>query len=81
MTKFIDKSKQVKEVKKTVFTRCLTYKGHVKTDEIHQPEDWKNVEYLGNASSYGDVFKVWDDDPEQVTIYFGIKGDEEYKSI
>ena len=78
MTKFIDKSGKVKEVKKTVFTECLLRDFALNRDSLAQPEEWDNVEYLGTDSKYGDVFKAWDDDPNDFTLYFGTKGDEDY---
>ena len=79
MTKFIDKSKQVKEVKKTIFTRCLINETDVRNDDLEQPGAFHTVEFIGHDSIYGDVFKVHRSAHlNDFTLYFGTKGDEMY---
>ena len=61
--------------KKTVFTHYINaYK------EIKKPStmatDFENVLLIGRDKYYGDVFKVWDNDPNDFAIYFGEAGDE-----
>ena len=78
MTKFIDKSGKVKEVEKTVFTKMIISNFQVITNNIPQPCNWRNVEYLGYDITYGDVFKAYDGINSGFTLYFGTKGDEDY---
>ncbi len=75
MTKFSTLDNKKKEVKKTVFKITLgTDLQGLKTELT--PYDYKNVLHLGYDIYYKDVFKCWNNDPNDFTIYFGEKGDE-----
>ena len=79
MTKFIDKTKEslVKnEVKETKFLKSLEYDFSVADSNDSNPGEYNTVEFIGNDSAYGDVFKAYDSDPNEFTLFFGIKGDE-----
>lgn len=79
-TKFTSMA-QISEVKvsgKTVFEKVVgvdSEEGHniVETDTL--PEEYENVMLLWKDKYYGDVFRCWDDDPSDSTIYFGTAGD------
>ena len=60
--------------KNTVFThRVLTREIE---DTSIEPGHWCNVLFIGHDEEYGDVFKCWDNNPTNFTIFFGTKGDE-----
>lgn len=83
MTKFMnipnpsnseDKKKQFKP---TVFTHAIDDdKSLAKTN--YTASDFDFVIWLGYDSQYGDVFKAWNENCNYFTIYFGVKGDEDY---
>lgn len=77
MTKFIDKNPQGKDAKDTVFTKYVDIDLGI-SEAALKPYQFYNVEFIGHSSQYGDVFKTWDNDPNEFTLYFGIKGEEEY---
>ena len=74
MTNFIDNTTRNKVVEKTVFTKVINTSSVEKP--TRQPNSYKNVEFIGNDNFYGDVFKAWDSEPCEFTLYFGKKGDE-----
>ena len=77
MVKFIDKNTNVKSVKPTVFNKYLDGNFNI-NEAAFSPSNFNNVEFIGHSEQYGDVFKVWDNDPQHFTLYFGIKGAEVY---
>lgn len=69
-----------KEFKPTVFTHFISSKKEILESEL-KPTDFEFVIWLGHDIAYGDVFKVWNgviNDIDSFTIYFGVKGDEDY---
>ena len=76
MTKFINRIAD-KPIKPTTFKFLLDCE-YSKQEATEQPSGFTNVEFIGHDRQYGDVFKAWDHDPQQFTLYFGIKGDEVY---
>ena len=74
MTKYISlESKEVKEIKKTIFTAYLCgIRGWIPSSL--NPEDFDKVIYLGNCGADGDMFACYTSDT--INIYRGIKGDE-----
>lgn len=74
MTKYISlEQKEVKEIKKTIFTKYLCgIQGWV--EGSLNPEDFSKVVYLGNCFCDGDMFACYRQDT--IHIYKGIKGDE-----
>lgn len=76
MTKFINRITD-NPIKPTTFKFLLTC-GYGKREANLQPSDFINVEFIGHDEQYGDVFKAWDNNPQQFTLCFGTKGDEEY---
>lgn len=75
MTTFINKNK-VKESVKTVFTRAINHDGISSRNNISQPDNYDYVELIGIDSSYGAVFKVYDEGDSDFILYFGVAGDE-----
>ena len=75
MTTFINKNK-VKESAKTVFTRVINHDGTSSRNLILQPVEFDYVELIGIDSSYGAVFKAYDEGESDFALYFGIAGDE-----
>lgn len=75
MTKFINKNNKKEQVK-TVFTRVINHDGTSNRNAITQPDGYGYVELIGIDSSYGAVFKVYDEDETDFLLYFGIAGDE-----
>lgn len=75
MTTFINKNK-VKEPVKTVFTSAINLDGISCRNNISQPDNYDYVELIGIDSSYGAVFKVYDEGDSDFVLYFGIAGDE-----
>lgn len=42
-----------------------------------EPSDYDNVLFIGHDIQYGDVFKAWNTNSQNIfTLYFGEKGDE-----
>ena len=76
MTKFINRI-TAKPITPTRFEFLLAW-DLSKLEAIEKPSDFINVEFIGHDRQYGDVFKAWNDDPQQFTLYFGTKGDEDY---
>ena len=75
MTQFVDKTKTVPKVhKKTVFTKYFSDISEPENAKL-LPESFDFVEFIGNSTSYGDVFKAWDKDGDFV-LYMGVKGTE-----
>lgn len=76
MTNFttLESAKKVK--KETIFTHYVSSKMEINKEEKSIPPDSKNVLHLWKDTVYGDVFKCWDDDENNATLYFGEKGDE-----
>jgi len=82
MTKFTSICSNESEKKvKTVFER-IVYKDAT-TDRFNElaPKDFTDVMFLGHDTSYGDVFKIWNKDPENFIIVFGKKGNENYETV
>lgn len=75
MTTFINKNK-VKEPVKTVFTRAINSDGSSCRSTTLQPVEFDYVELIGIDSSYGAVFKAYDEGESDFALYFGIAGDE-----
>ena len=71
----LEKEVQVTEPKRTTF-HSLVSKQSISQIAKLSPKDYKNVVYIGNDISYGDVFIAYNDDPTAFTIYFGEAGDE-----
>ena len=79
MTKFIDKTKDnsVKTPKQTVFKKYLTEDMVVKDNtKGSSVREWETIEFIGRDFAYGDVFKAYNTDSNDFTLFFGIKGDE-----
>jgi hypothetical protein len=74
MTKFISIDKDTQEKKETVFIRILSVRSLDTT--LTEPNDWDNVMHIGKDVDYGDVFKCWNENVNNFTLYFGTKGDE-----
>ena len=72
MTTFVNKSNR-KIVNKTVFTHTVDRR--VRETSI-KPEAYKVVELIGIDSIYGAVFKAYDHDGDDFTLFFGTVGDE-----
>lgn len=67
-----------KEFKPTVFTHYIDSDKTVRTSK-NNANEYQNVIWLGDDKIYGDIFKAWNDKfPNNFTIFFGVKGDEEY---
>lgn len=75
MTTFINKNK-VKEQVKTVFTKVINHDGTPSRSTTLQPVEFDYVELIGIDSSYGAVFKAYDEGESDFALYFGIAGDE-----
>jgi hypothetical protein len=75
MAKFIDNTKNKKDVKKTVFNRKVSMDSVSET--VALPVDFDNVEFIRNSVVYGDIFFAWyEEDENDFTIFFGERGDE-----
>ena len=74
MTKFIDKTEKT-ITRKTMFEKILLSDFEVEeTKDL--PSCYEFVEFLGHDKYYGDVFKCFDKDPNNFTLFFGVKGSE-----
>ena len=69
----LDDNKQ-KVVKETVFTSFVGLDSIVRS--TLKPSDYKNVLHIGYDRHYGDVFKCWDNNINEFTLFFGTAGDE-----
>ena len=78
MTKFLRLNKEEKG-KETVFTHIVDV--GAASESKSKPEDFMNVLHLGWDKVYGDVFKCWNEDAENFTLYFGQLGTEHYQAI
>ena len=79
MTKFIDKTKEslVKnEIKETKFLKMLEFDFSVASADHNDLIEYYIIEFIGHDIDYGDVFKAYDSDPNEFTLFFGVKGDE-----
>ena len=80
MTKFIDRTEKCNNPKKTTFKKYLSSGFEVVDVDciFHSTENYDIIEYLGTDNSYGDVFKAYHDenDENNFTLFFGVKGDE-----
>lgn len=65
--------------KPTVFTHVLEGNKKVSESEVG-PNNYSNILHIGFDYQYGDVFKCWNDNPNDFTITFGVKGDEPYSA-
>jgi len=78
MTNFINLNNPTaikKSSNATIFNFCLD--GDLRKSNAYlQPNNYHNVAFIGHDSEYGDVFKAWDEDLEDFTLFFGTKGDE-----
>ena len=74
MTAFVNKSNR-EIVNKTVFTHVIHIDRRVRETNL-KPEDYKVVELIGIDSIYGAVFKAYDHDDDDFTLFFGMVGDE-----
>ena len=76
MTKFISIDKDTQEKKETVFTHSIqsTLKDIIEVNI--KATEYKNVMHLGYDNIYKDVFKAWDNNPNNFTLFFGTKGNE-----
>ena len=83
MTKFMNipnpsnSEDKKKEFKTTVFTYAIDVDKKV-TKTNYSSSDFDFVIWLGYDSYYGDVFKAWNENGKYFTIFFGVKGDEDY---
>ena len=78
MTKFVNLGgiPKVIEKKKTVFNGFIDADKVYNFDNTPKPTDYDVVVFIGHDSTYGDVFKAYNDNPYNFTLFFGIKGDE-----
>ena len=82
MTKFIDKTKEslVKnEIKETKFLKILEFDfsvASVASADPNYPKEYDTIEFIGHDIDYGDVFKAYDSNANEFTLFFGVKGDE-----
>ena len=79
MTKFIDKTKEslVKnEIKETKFLKILEFDLSIASADHNDPKEYDTIEFIGHDIDYGDVFKAYDSDANEFTLFFGVKGDE-----
>ena len=74
-TKFTTLEQKSKIVAGTVFTHFISGRKTV-CDSIRTVNGFENVLHIGYDKQYGDVFKCWDQNPNEFIIYFGTKGDE-----
>lgn len=76
-TNFINiDSERKKSKRKTRFTHVVN-RGAVREVSDVNPYEWDNVVFLGHDTSYGDVFKSYNNTDEPTfALYFGVKGDE-----
>ena len=73
MTKFTSLEKKEKKVGTKFYSFLYD---NVKETTDTTPCDYDNVLHIGFDTKYGDVFKCWDDDSGEFSLYFGIKGNE-----
>ena len=74
MTQFIDKSGETKKSIPTVFNKCIPCDGEI-SRAVSNPSNFRVVEYLGNDTEYGDVFKAYDN-KNSFSLFMGVKGTE-----
>lgn len=74
-TNFMSLIDETKVVKETVFTSFVDF-DLKNRGTIGKPCDYRNVLHIGFDKEYRDVFKCWNDNEKEFTIYFGTKGDE-----
>ena len=74
MTTFVNKSNN-KIANKTIFTHIISSVESIKPTS-QSPKQYNFVELLGITSHYGAVFKAYDTDEHDFTLFFGIAGDE-----
>lgn len=76
MTKFLTlQTLAIKEKKETKFQFFINSEMNVQECQ-NEPNDFKNVLWIGYDIGYGDVFKAWNDNENDFVIYIGEKGDE-----
>lgn len=73
-TNFTTLERDYTKTKETVFSGIVSTRPPEAT--LTKPTDFLNVLHIGYNKTYGDVFKCWDDDKKDFTLYFGEKGDE-----
>ena len=74
MTQFIDKSGETKISRPTVFNKFIPCDGEI-SRAVSNPSNFSVVEYLGNDTEYGDVFKAYDN-KNSFSLFIGVKGTE-----
>lgn len=74
MTTFVNKSNR-EIANKTIFTHAVAADRRVRETGM-KPENYEVVELIGIDSSYGAVFKAYDHNSADFTLFFGIAGDE-----
>lgn len=74
MTTFVNKNGS-RIVNKTIFTNIVDVDRRVRETNM-KPEAYKVVELIGIDGSYGAVFKAYDNDSDDFTLFFGTVGDE-----
>ena len=74
MTTFVNKSNN-KIANKTIFTHAIDVDREVVETGL-EPKNYEVVELIGIDSSYGAVFKAYDHDSDDFTLFFGTIGDE-----
>ena len=74
MTQFIDKSGGTKISRPTVFNKFIPCEGKI-SRAVSNPSNFSVVEYLGNDTEYGDVFKAYDN-KNSFSLFIGVKGTE-----
>lgn len=67
--------KKKKEKKETIFTHFINSHREIKRTS-YIATDFENVMLIGRDKVYGDIFKCWDNDPNEFLIFFGTAGDE-----
>lgn len=70
--------KQPKKGKSTKFRKKLTGDLLIENNPgiDYDPEHYKNIVHIGKDIMYGDVFKAYDEDESNFTLFFGKKGSE-----
>ena len=76
MTNYTTLESPKKVKKETVFTHYVSSEMEIDKAGKSKPSDYKNVLHLWKDTVYGGVFKCWDDDENNATLYFGEKGEE-----
>ena len=74
MTAFVNKSNS-RIANKTIFTHIISSVESIKPTS-QSPKQNKFVKLLGITSHYGAVFKAYDTDEHDFTLFFGMVGDE-----